>query len=155
MQMRLDVGVTVDASLETTFQQWLLFEDYPRFMDGVEDVRRLEDGRLLWQLDRAGELTERTSRITRQVPNQLLVWESEAGIVDAVSLTFSPLMDRQTGIQMQITFDPQDFEGYKGHKGGSLGFLMQRAHADLARFKDIVEALCPSRRKVPHGELVA
>ena len=50
VQRILDVNVPVAAA----YEQWTRFEDFPRFMDGVEEVRRIDDTHLHWRASIAG-----------------------------------------------------------------------------------------------------
>ena len=37
---------------------WTQFEEFPRFMDGVESVRQLDDKRLHWRVNIGGKVKE-------------------------------------------------------------------------------------------------
>jgi uncharacterized membrane protein len=152
MQMRVDVGTTVESSLETAFRFLVKFEDYHLFMEGVEAVRSDDFGRLHWRLNRGGREVDVISRITANLPNQNLEWQDEAG-TGGVRLSLRPHGPREVAITMQVTFDPEDYKMYGEHSGGVLGYLGDRARADLARYKEIVEALCPSKRGLAQPEL--
>jgi hypothetical protein len=39
--------IEVQVPIETAYNQWTQFEEFPRFMEGVEEVRQLDDRRLL------------------------------------------------------------------------------------------------------------
>jgi uncharacterized membrane protein len=41
--------IEVDCPLSHVYNQWTQFEEFPRFMDGVKEVRQLDDQRLHWR----------------------------------------------------------------------------------------------------------
>jgi uncharacterized membrane protein len=60
--------IEVDCPLQTVYNQWTQFEEFPRFMEGVKHVRQLDDKRLHWDVEIAGTLKEWNARITEQIP---------------------------------------------------------------------------------------
>jgi uncharacterized membrane protein len=48
-------------------------------MEGVKDVRQLDDKRLHWQAEIGGKAKEWNAKIVEQIPDQRIAWESEAG----------------------------------------------------------------------------
>ena len=41
-------SVEVNVPLQTAYNQWTQFEEFPQFMEGVESVKQLDDTRLHW-----------------------------------------------------------------------------------------------------------
>ena len=64
----IDEEIEVDAPLRETYDQWTQFEEFPVFMEGVEEVRQLDDTRLHWVASIAGVRREWDARITQQIP---------------------------------------------------------------------------------------
>ena len=60
-------SIDVNAPLRAAYNQWTQFEDFPRFMEGVREVRQLDDARLHWRADRQGREIEWDSEIVEQV----------------------------------------------------------------------------------------
>ena len=46
---RIEKFITVKAPLRAVYNQWTQFEEFPKFMEGVEEVRQLDDKRLFWR----------------------------------------------------------------------------------------------------------
>jgi uncharacterized membrane protein len=134
---RVDTKVTVDVPLETAYNQWTQFEEFPRFMEGVQEVQQLSDERLFWAAEIGGERKEWYARIKRQVPNEVLSWESEGGVVNAGTVIFKPESADKTEIELHMEYEPEDF---KEKAGDALGFVSRRVTADMKRFKEFIEA---------------
>lgn len=134
---KVDTKVTVDVPLETAYNQWTQFEDFPRFMEGVQEVQQLSDERLFWAAEIGGEHKEWYARILRQVPNEVLAWESEGGVVNSGTVIFKPEGADKTEIELHMEYEPEDF---KEKAGDFLGFVSRRVTADMKRFKEFIEA---------------
>ena len=44
----IEQSIEVNVPLQTAYNQWTQFEDFPRFMEGVEEIRQLDDTHLHW-----------------------------------------------------------------------------------------------------------
>src|SRR5688500_12467959 len=51
-------SVDVNVPVRTAYNQWTQFEEFPRFMEGVESVTQLDDKRLHWCATIAGNKQE-------------------------------------------------------------------------------------------------
>ncbi len=128
--------VDVDVDLQTAYNQWTQFEEFPRFMEGVEEVKQLDDRRLQWTVDIAGIEREFEAEITEQNPDERIAWKSTSGVDHAGVVTFHRLNDWQTRVSLQMAFDP---EGFIEHAGDKLGVVSSRVRGDLDRFKTFIE----------------
>ncbi|HTO55822.1 MAG TPA: SRPBCC family protein [Myxococcota bacterium] len=128
--------IDVDVPLSTAYNQWTQFEEFPRFMEGVESVRQLDDTRLFWKADVGGKTVEWQAKITEQVPDIRVAWRSVSGAKNAGAVTFDRLDDRRTRITLELEYEP---EGFVENVGDFLGVVSRRAKGDLARFKDFIE----------------
>jgi uncharacterized membrane protein len=129
----VDVGIPIEAA----YRQWTQFEEFPRFMAGVQSVERLDPTLLRW-IARIGEqLKEWDARITEMIPNRSIAWRSERGEVHAGRVTFHALGPDRTRVVVQVLYEP---EGLLEIIGGKLGLVSSRIETDLLCFKDFVEA---------------
>ena len=65
--------------LREVYNQWTQFEDFPRFMEGVLEVRQLDDKRLHWRAKVGGSEKEWEAEIVDQVPDRRIAWKNLRG----------------------------------------------------------------------------
>ena len=128
--------IEIDMPLSTVYNQWTQFEEFPRFMEGVLEVRQLGDDRLYWRAEAAGVTKEWYAKILQQVPDRTIWWQSESGAGTGGQVAFSPLGEGRTQVSLTMTYEPEDLAETVGDK---LGFLARRVAGDLKRFKEFIE----------------
>jgi uncharacterized membrane protein len=133
----IEQSVEVGQPLQTVYNQWTQFEEFPRFMEGVEEVRQLDDTHLHWIAEIGGQRREWDAEITEQKPDERIAWRSREGAHNAGAVTFHRLDDATTKVMLQLEFDP---EGIVEAVGDKLGFVERRAAGDLDRFREFIEA---------------
>jgi uncharacterized membrane protein len=132
----VEKSVEVSVPVRTAYNQWTQFEEFPRFMDGVEEIKQLDDKRLHWRARVGGKLQEWDAEITEQVPDQRVAWRSTSGDENFGVVTFHSIDPMLTRIVLRLEYTP---EGALEHFGDALGVLDHRVQADLKRFKDYIE----------------
>jgi uncharacterized membrane protein len=132
----IEKHIDVDVPVRTAYNQWTQFESFPRFMEGVDEVRQIDDSHLHWRASVAGKTEEWDAVITEQTPDDRIAWRSTSGAGNAGVVTFHRLGDNQTRVMLQLEYDP---DGFTEHVGDALGFMDRRVKGDLDRFKDFVE----------------
>ena len=132
----IERSIDLDVPVQVAYQRWTRFEEFPRFMEGVEEVRRLDAKRLHWVATIGGTRKEWDAQITEEVPNERIAWRSEAGECTAGLVTFQPLGNNRTRITVRLEYEPQ---GVKETVGDWLGLVSRRVEHDLERFKAYVE----------------
>lgn len=152
----IDAEIEVDVPLRATYDQWTQFEEFPAFMQGVEEVRQLDDTRLHWVASIAGVHREWDARITEQIPDQMVAWTSTEGTRNDGLVTFEAEGAHRTRVTLRLDLEP---EGALETVGEALGLVRARAKGDLQRFKAYIEERrLPSgawRGEVVAGEVVA
>lgn len=129
--------ITVDVPVRVAYDQWTQFEDFPKFMDGVESVEQVTDKTLRWTASVAGQTKEWMADIVDQTPDTRIAWKSTDGAENAGAVLFRPLGPTQTEVTLRMDAEP---DGPIEAAGDALGFLERRVHGDLERFKESVEA---------------
>jgi uncharacterized membrane protein len=130
-------AIEVDVPVRTAYNQWTQFEEFPQFMQGVEEVRQLDDTHLRWKAQVAGRTKEWRAEITEQLPDNRVAWRSEDGADNAGVVTFHKIEDGRSRVTVQLDAEP---EGAAEKVGDALGLLERRVKADLARFKKLIES---------------
>ena len=139
----IEESVVVDVPIHTAYNQWTQFEEFPRFMDGVESVKQIDDTHLHWRAQIGGVTEEWDAEITEQIPDKRIAWRARSGAPNAGVVTFHRLSDESTRIMVQLAYNPQ---GVIENVGDFLGVVGRKVEGDLKRFKEFIES-----REVPTG----
>ena len=134
---RFESAITVDVPVRVAYDQWTQFEEFPRFMDHVEQVTQLDDKRLRWEANIAGQTKEWTAEITDQTPDTRVAWKSTSGDHNDGAVLFETMGPDRTRVILRIDADPT---GPVETAGAALGFLERAVESDLKRFKEFIEA---------------
>jgi uncharacterized membrane protein len=132
----VEESVEVAAPVRAAYDQWTQFEEFPRFMDGVESVTQVDDTHLHWKATIGGVAREWDAVVTEQQPDMRVAWTSTAGVKNAGVVTFHRLDDDHTKVMLQLEFEP---EGVVEKAGDVLGIVRRQASGDLVRFKELIE----------------
>ena len=134
---RVEKNIEVDVPVRTAYNQWTQFEEFPQFMEGVQEVRQLDDKRLHWKAEIAGKTHEWEAEIREQDPDHQIVWLSTDGKFNAGIVKFDQLGPNKTKVHLEMSWEP---EGIIENIGDTLGFATRRVEGDLQRFKQFIES---------------
>jgi uncharacterized membrane protein len=107
--------MTVEAPVERVYEFWSDFENLPRFMSHVREVRRTGPDQTHWVVNGPGGAPiEWDAVVTRRVPNEEIGWRTTEGSLVAHDGTvrFRPAGSNATRIEVRMTYRPV---------GGALG----------------------------------
>src|SRR3712207_990335 len=79
----IEQSIDVNVPVHTAYNQWTQFEEFPRFMEGVEEVRQLDDRRLHWLANIGGRVEEWDAVITEQLPDERIAWKNTTSAANA------------------------------------------------------------------------
>ena len=113
-------SIVLDVPVETAYVRWTDFERLPEFLEGIDEVRVVDDGRLHWVADVGGKKEEWETEVDR-IPNERISWRGVGGSANSGVVTFEPLGAGQTKVNVRLQT-----------KGLWVG-------TDLERLKDVVE----------------
>jgi uncharacterized membrane protein len=133
----LEKSIEVNAPVSTAYNQWTQFEDFPKFMEGVKEVRQLDDTHVHWHAEIAGKDKEWDAEITEQIPDQRIAWRSMSGTPNSGAVTFERISDDKTRITLRMDYEPEDVVE---KAGDAAGVLSRRIEGDLQRFKEFIES---------------
>lgn len=129
----VEQSVEVAVPLERVYDAWTRFEEFPEFMEGVEDVTQIDETHVRWRERLAGVDREFVAEITEQRPCQRIAWQAIAGDASRGVVTFARLGDTLT----RLTFYVEDDDRIRPR------FQALRVQGDLDRFKSMMEAAPP------------
>ena len=143
----LEKSIRIDASPDDVYELWSNYENFPRFMSHVLEVRDLGRRRSHWVVQGpAGTQFEFDSILTEQSKGRRLAWRSEPGaeIENSGSVRFEPYRGG-TLVTVRLSYTPP-----AGALGHGLAALLgsdpkRQMDDDLARMKHFVE-----RGVIPH-----
>ena len=120
----IEKSIEVNVPVSTAYNQWTQFEDFPKFMEGVKEVKQLDDKRLHWRAEIAGK-------------DKRIAWRSRTGAPNAGVVTFHQISPTTTRIMLQLEYDP---ETVVEKAGDWIGIVSRRVERDLQRFKEFIES---------------
>ena len=135
---KIEDTIEVQVPVQQVYNQWTQFEDFPKFMDGIQSVQQLDDTHVQWVAEIRGESRQWTTEITEQQPDEKVAWKTIEGEVknDGV-VTFEPMGDAQTRVNVQM--DVEGDSTAENVAGDLLGVVKKQVHGDLERFKQLIE----------------
>ena len=107
MSQAVEETIEVEVPLSTAYNQWTQFEEFPRFMNGVESVQQLDDRRLHWVAKIAGKREEWDAEITAQTPDEGVAWVATEGKGNNGVVRFDPVARTARGSRCAWTGSPR------------------------------------------------
>jgi uncharacterized membrane protein len=132
----IDEAIEVEVPVATAYNQWTQFEDFPLFMEGIDDVEQLDETRLHWVATVGGRKAEWHAKILEQLPDRKISWISEDGKETRGAVSFESLGPSKTRIRLSMSYQP---EGLAETLGSASGLDAKRVRGDLDRFKELIE----------------
>ncbi|WP_431963061.1 SRPBCC family protein [Actinacidiphila sp. bgisy160] len=130
-------SVDVDVPLHTAYNQWTQFEEFPNFMEGVEQVTQVDDRHNHWVTNVAGSRREFDTEIIDQLPDERVAWRTVTGdIRQRGVVTFQELDASHTRVNLAMELQTS---GLAEKAAEALGVVDRRARGDLRRFKHFIE----------------
>jgi hypothetical protein len=134
--MPVQQSVDVAVPLETAYNQWTQFEDWPEFMHRVTRATQDDDCTVNFATKIWGKTKEFTADIETQRPDERIKWRVSQGITHTGVVTFHELAPRLTRIELSMDVDPGSLIE-KAARG--MRHVKRAARADLHRFKAFIE----------------
>jgi uncharacterized membrane protein len=141
--IRVERSTTINRPAAELYRFWRNFENLPRFMSHLEEVRILDNGRSHWVAKApAGTSVEWDAEVYNEHENELIAWRTLEGadVASAGSVHFDEAPGgRGTVVRVLLRYDPP---------GGRLGAFVarlfgenpdQQISEDLRRFKQLME----------------
>lgn len=151
--VEVEKTIRIDASPEQVFDLFANYENFPRFMSNVVEVRDLGNRRSHWVVKGpAGSQFAWNATLTEHSRPHRLAWESEPGaeVEQSGSIQFEPIQNG-TRVSVRMAYRPP-----AGAVGQAIAALLGRdpkrqMDEDLARMKSLAERGAITRAGVRHG----
>jgi uncharacterized membrane protein len=133
---RIEKSIEVNCPVRTVYNQWTQFEDFPRFMAGVKEVRQLDDTHVHWCAQIWGKDKEWDAEITEQEPDTRISWKSVSGASNAGTVRFESLSPERTRVRLVMSYQP---EGALENAGDAMGVVNGQVQRTVEEFKKFIE----------------
>lgn len=140
---RIEQTIEVNAPVHAAYKQLTRFEQYPRFIDDVKEVRQLDDTHLQWHTKTGNLDMEWDAEITEQIPDRCIAWRTTSGPHYEGKIELKPTEKDRT--QVTLTMECDARQQLLAQHGGVEDAISQRTVHDLTRFKKFIEKLMSSR----------
>ena len=133
----VEASAEIDVPVRTAYDQWTQFEEFPRFMGSVEEVRQVDDTHLHWRAKVGGKLKTWDAEITDQLPDQRIAWRSTNGPMNLGVVTFDKIAEGRTRVTLRMVYGPESLDE---KVGDALGVMKMEAERNLHNFKKLIES---------------
>ena len=128
--------IQIDRDVSTVYNQWTQFEDFPKFMQGVERVTQKDDTHLHWKADIGFVEREWDAEIVKQTPDEIIAWRSIGEVRNDGQVTFTESPGGGTQVSLRLDYDTS---GFAEKLGDVANVVDKRVEGDLERFKAFIE----------------
>jgi uncharacterized membrane protein len=135
-RMPVQQSIDVAVPLETAYNQWTQYEDWPEFMHRVTRVTQEDETEVSFATKIWGKTKEFKAEIVTQRPDDRVMWRVSQGITHTGVVSFHELAPRLTRIELTFDVDPGSLIE-KAARG--MRHVKRAARADLHRFKAFIE----------------
>lgn len=130
-------AVEVGVPVHTAYNQWTQFQEFPNFMEGVEEVRQIDDRHNHWTTKIGGVRREFDTEIVDQFPDERITWRTVGGETEQRgTVSFQRVDEAHTRVVLVMDVDPSGAAETAADLTGTIG---RRVKGDMRRFKDYVE----------------
>ena len=134
---KIEQSIEIDVPVSTAYNQWTQFEEFPMFMEGIDEVRQVDNTHLHWVASVGGQREEWDAEITEQHPDRRIAWRAIGGKQNSGAVTFEALGPQRTRIDVEFEWES---EGMLEKLGSAVGQDDRQVKSDLERFKELVES---------------
>ena len=135
-RMPVQQSVDIAAPVETVYNEWTQYEQWPTFMHRVTRVTQQDPCTVSFTTRIWGRTKEFTAEIETQRPDERIVWRATEGMELTGVVTFHELGPNLTRVLLGLDLDPS---GPLEKLARGARFMKRAARGDLHRFKAFVE----------------
>jgi len=131
------ISIEVNVPVRTAYTQWTQFEEFPMFMEGVKEVKWMDNCRLHWKAEITADEIEWESEVIERTLDERIVWTSSRWGLFGGVVTFQVLSDSTSKVLLQRWGRLQNAQSKMSDiERNRVASQMQR---DLLRFKELIE----------------
>lgn len=121
-------SILINAPVSRIYEQWLRFEDLPRFIKCLEQVKRIDDARFSFQVRRDGSEQRGLIEVVRHISERRIAWRTVSESMALGVVTFEPRSESTTQVFLKLrsVFEP--------------AISSESAGQYLVNFKELIEA---------------
>jgi uncharacterized membrane protein len=123
-----ETSIVVNAPVAQVYEQWLRFEELPKFIKSLGKVERIDDTHFSFNNVRDGKEQRGVIEVVRQIPERRIAWRTITDEVGLGVVSFEPRSDTATEVKLKLRsiFDPS--------------ISGQNAEEYLLNFKELMES---------------
>ena len=135
---KIQDSIEVQVPVRRAYNQWTQFEEFPKFMEGIQSVQQLDDTHVQWVAEIGGKSRQWTTEITEQQPDKKVAWKTIDGEVkNDGAVSFEEIAGGQTRVNVEM--DVEGESTAENVAGDLLGVVKSQVRGDLERFKQLIE----------------
>jgi uncharacterized membrane protein len=132
-------SVTVNAPVDEAYELFSHFNDYPKFMSFVREVRYLDGDRSRWVVSLPAT-REFEARNEGWIENERIGWQSYRGLPGGGEVRFEPLARNETRVTFTVRYQPGPGGAPATGESSAFGERLARDLVEFARILDEVPA---------------
>jgi uncharacterized membrane protein len=128
----VDKFIVVNAPAGCAYQLWADFENFPKFMKSLREVRRIDEKRYYIRSERRGTEYGIIVEISLQIPGRRIAWRTTSGEESSGVVSFEAEADGRTKVLFEMLYDSR--AGWRDTVA-----LSERLQSNLENFKKLIE----------------
>ena len=124
--------IVVNAPVGSAYQLWADFENFPKFMKTLREVRRVDEKRYYLRSEREGKEFEMVIEMSLQIPERRVAWRTISGEQTSGAVSFESDPGGGTKIHFKMLYDSDG-------SWTNAEALSARLESHLENFKKLME----------------
>lgn len=137
MRTSIDGSIEIEVPTATAYEFWTRVEDFPRFINPVESVTRIDEKRTRWRANFGFRRQEWIAEITEVIPDKRRAWRALEGSSNSGMVNFHQISEELTLMTLHLDYEPKGILQNFGDEFGVVSRVIQRS---LEQFKEFVES---------------
>jgi uncharacterized membrane protein len=137
-RMPVQQSIDVAVPIQTAYNQWTQYEEWPQFMHRVTRVSQEDPTSVSFTTKIWGKTKEFKAKIVTARPDEKIKWEVTEGINHTGWITFHEIAPHLTRLELSIDLEPG---GMLEKAARGMRHVKRAARGDLHRFKAYIEAI--------------